>query len=141
MSELRLTKAERLKSRKVIQSLFREGKSFAIPPIRLVWMERVVDQADHPIQIAVTVPKRAFGKAVLRNRLKRRMREAYRLHKASLLQAYQTEGQQLAILFIYTGRREGSYEEIERSMRHLLKRLGKKIRQPSNQPPPEKDTL
>ncbi|MEO1713353.1 MAG: ribonuclease P protein component [Bacteroidota bacterium] len=142
MSDFRLTKAERLKSRKVLQILFKEGKSLGIPPIRMVWWEREVEDAESPVQIAVTVPKRAFGKAVLRNRLKRRMREAYRLQKSRLLDHYQPTDRQLAILFIYTGRQEIPYQNIERSMKNLLKRLVKKLRNASaNQPDTKNERL
>ncbi len=142
MSDFRLTKAERLKSRKVLQTLFREGKSLGIPPIRMIWREQSMKDAKSPVQIAVTVPKRSFSKAVLRNRLKRRMREAYRLQKSRLLDHYQPTDRQLAILFIYTGRQEIPYQDIERSMKHLLKRLVKKLRNAAaNQPDTKNEPL
>ncbi|MEM1218343.1 MAG: ribonuclease P protein component [Bacteroidota bacterium] len=142
MSDFRLTKAERLKSRKVLQTLFREGKSLGIPPIRMIWWERALEGTESPVQIAVTVPKRSFRKAVLRNRLKRRMREAYRLQKSRLLDQYQPTDRQLAILFIYTGRKELPYQDIERSMKNLMKRLAKKLRNAAaNQPDAKNGSL
>ena len=78
-----LGKRERLKSRKQIDNLFAEGKSFAVFPIRVTYSFMPTD-GDALVQIGVTVSKRNFKKAVDRNRIKRLFREAYRLQKAEL---------------------------------------------------------
>jgi ribonuclease P protein component len=77
-------KGEKLKSRKTIGKLFTEGKSFISYPIRFVWVKMESPLSEFPIQMALTVPKRSFPKAVNRNRLRRRIRESYRLNKYSI---------------------------------------------------------
>jgi ribonuclease P protein component len=63
-----------LKSRKAIEQLFRQGRSFSSDSIRLIWLER----ADLPLHVLYSVPKAGFRRAVDRNLIKRRMREAFR---------------------------------------------------------------
>ena len=65
-------------------------------------------------ELIFTVPKRNFKRAVKRNLLKRRMREAYRLNCAPL------EGRGLNIFFFYVAVKEESYESIEKSIRSLI---------------------
>jgi ribonuclease P protein component len=78
-----LKKQERLKSSKLIDRLFKDGKSFGIYPLRLVWLETDLPQAGVWVQTGFTVPKRRFAKATARNRIKRKVREAYRLKKTA----------------------------------------------------------
>lgn len=126
------TRAERLKSRKVIEQLFKQGQSFAQYPLRLVWKVIEERQSDFPAQFALTVPKKKFKKAVQRNRIRRLMREAYRLNKHRLYDALQKEEKQLALLVIYTGQETMTFAEIEAAMQQMLRRFVKKWRQ-SNQ--------
>ena len=126
------TRAERLKSRKVIEQLFKQGQSFAQYPLRLVWTVMEERQSDFPAQFALTVPKKKFKKAVQRNRIRRLMREAYRLNKSSLYNALQEAEKQVALLVIYTGQETMTFAEIEAAMQQMLRRFVKKWRQ-SNQ--------
>lgn len=89
-------------------------------------------QSEFPAQFALTVPKKKFKKAVQRNRIRRLMREAYRLNKHHLYDALQKEEKQLALLVIYTGQETMPFAEIESAMQQMLRRLIKKWRQ-SNQ--------
>ena len=68
---------ERLKSRKLISALFADRQSIGEYPFRFFWKK--VDDLEVPIQVAFTVPKRKFKRAVHRNRIRRRMKEVYRL--------------------------------------------------------------
>ncbi|MGB4845545.1 MAG: ribonuclease P protein component [Ferruginibacter sp.] len=78
----RFKKEEKLKSRKTIEQLFKEGKSFSNFPFRILWM--LNDKATAPLQSGFAVSSKHFKKAVDRNRIKRLMREAYRLQKNDL---------------------------------------------------------
>jgi len=122
-----IQKGERLKSRKVIKALFEQGKSLAKYPLRFVWLEKEERQGNSPLQFTVSVSKRNFKRAVDRNRIKRVVREAFRLNKAELLKALEGREQQVALMVIYSGREEFSLEEIESAFRKLTNRLLQKL--------------
>ena len=118
------TKAERLCSRKAIERLFSEGHSFAKYPLRLVWLPLEVDpKATYPVQVALSVPKRKFKKAVSRNRIRRLMREAYRVNKHRLYQELHVGEEQHAIMLIYTAIEELPLKQIEDSIQNIIRRF------------------
>ena len=118
------TKAERLCSRKAIEQLFSEGRSFAKYPIRLVWLPlEVVPGATYPVQVAMSVPRKKFKKAVLRNRIRRLMREAYRVNKYRLYQELRAGEEQYAIMLIYTAIEELPLRKIEDSIQNIIRRF------------------
>ncbi len=117
-------KEERLKSRKEIERLFGgQSPSFGQYPLRLVWLKREEAEVPCPIQTGFSVPKRRFKHAVMRNRLKRRMREAYRLHKHQLYEAIQEEGTAYVWMLLYVGKEEHTYASIEEAMRQVIRRF------------------
>ena len=93
------TKEERLCSKKLIEQLFREGSSFNLYPLRFIFIKQSPSAPAVP-QVLISVSKRSFKKAVDRNRLKRQIREAYRLHKSILRPEGQSPIQLLGILYI-----------------------------------------
>ena len=120
MKEFSLKKEERLCSRKLIGSLFLEGESFFIFPLKVVYLKSDLPGGG-PVQAAFTVSRKNFKRAVKRNLLKRRMREAYRLNKQILSQS--DDRVPLAVMFIYAAREEKDYRIIERSMKQALLKL------------------
>lgn len=125
---LKFSKKEKLKSRKAIEQLFQARQSIHVFPLRLIWRKLDFPLSQSPAQFAVSVPKRAFAKAVHRNRIKRIIREVYRLNKADVYAALpQSEGQ-FGFMFIYSGRREPTFAEIEKSLKKLIKILPKKLK-------------
>lgn len=92
-------KEERLCSKKLIEQLFREGSSFNLYPLRFILVKQAQPVFILP-QVLISVPKRIFKKAVDRNRLKRQVREAYRLHKHILQISGLSSIQMLGILYI-----------------------------------------
>lgn len=92
-------KEERLRHKKLIEQLFREGSSFNLYPLRFVYIKHTLPAATIP-QVLISVSKKNFKKAVDRNRLKRQVREAYRRHKALLLTQELSSLQLLGILYI-----------------------------------------
>lgn len=107
-------KSEKLKSQKQIDQLFLEGKSIKQFPLRLIYMP-VPKQAQS--QVAFAVPKRLFNHAVDRNRIKRQMREAYRLQKGNFSLP---QDKNLAMVFVYMAKQVPQYKQLEKSVSTLL---------------------
>ena len=101
-------KIEKLKSRKTIESLFEDGKSVSKFPLRLVYKEIVLPDAEK-IKFGVSVSKKYFKKAVDRNYFKRVLRECYRLNKHLI---FEKTNKKFAILFFYQTKERLSYHEI-----------------------------
>ncbi|MDP2890142.1 MAG: ribonuclease P protein component, partial [Bacteroidota bacterium] len=103
MEGFTLHKEERLCSQKLIEELFNSGDSFLSYPLKVVFLKTELPQPQ-PVQAAFTVSKRNFKRAVKRNLLKRRIREAYRLNKPAFYQKIAAKEIQLAIMFVYIGK-------------------------------------
>ncbi len=117
-------KNERLCSKKVIDKLFAEGKSVFVYPVKIVYLETPLP-VKNCVQGAFTVGKRNFKRAVKRNLIKRRMREAYRLNKQ---QFYDAVGEkQIAVFFIFTGKEISEYKQIEAAVKKGMKKLTNEI--------------
>jgi ribonuclease P protein component len=122
-----LKKEERLKSAKLIQQLFKEGKSFSHFPFRVIYMQ--LEKNRSHLQSAFSVSAKNFKRAVERNRIKRLMREAYRLQKSSLQIELEENGKYLAVFIIYTGNEIPVYDHVYEKMGTALLRLGKITRE------------
>ena len=114
-----LKKTERLHKKKLIEELFSKGSYFYFPPFKILYLQS--DERDN--QILIAVPKKRFRKAVMRNRVKRRVREAYRLSQHNLTQ------RGLLLAFIVISSEDISFENIHNSVRGVLSKLNKKITQ------------
>ena len=112
-------KAEKLKSNKLIDELFSTGKSISAYPLRLVFLETTFSESVK-IKTGVSVPKRNFKKAVDRIRIKRVMREAYRLNKSELFNNITT---QYAFMILYIGKEKTTYPKLESAMKQLFKKF------------------
>lgn len=116
-------KREKLKNKKLIEKLFVEGKSVSSFPIKLIYLKTELP-TDACIQAGVTVPKKNFKSAVQRNRIKRLLREAYRLNKSLVFN--NSEGT-FAFLFLYLGKDMPNYETIDEHLMLALHKFKKKI--------------
>lgn len=126
-----LGKQERLCSRKLIGSLFKGGGSRAMSgfPLRMVYAVTERHEGEPAAQILVSVPKRCFKRAVKRNRIKRLVREAYRLNKHILADALERHEPQMSatMAFIYTDSHLHDYATVEQRVRNLLTRLSERL--------------
>ena len=115
-------KKEKLKSKKLIDKLFAEGKSIKSFPLKLVYIS--FDNAEEPeLKTGVSVPKKLVKTAVKRNRIKRMMREVFRKNKY-LVTSYLNSSH--ALMFIYLSREEMTYEKLEAGMINILKNFDNK---------------
>jgi ribonuclease P protein component len=119
-------KEERLCSQKIIEDLFTSGESFLSYPLKIVFLKTELVQT-LPVQAAFTVSKRNFKRAVKRNILKRRMREAYRLNKAGFYHEITAKNLQIAIMFVYIGKDLAEYPALEKAMISAFKKVLGKI--------------
>jgi ribonuclease P protein component len=115
-------KEEKLKSRKLINQVFAEGKAVSVTPLRLVYIQPTTEM-DVPVKVGVTVSSRNFKKAVDRNRIKRLLREAYRLNKTELIDQSTKTGKQLAAFIIYTDKVLPEFSLINQKMQVILAKL------------------
>ena len=111
-----LGKEERLKSRKLIEKLYQEGNSVKAFPLRMIFLQ-TQHTSNYPAQAGVSVPKRNFKLAVDRNRIKRLLRETYRLQKHIV---YDSIDQPYIFMISYIGKEEWKYEELFSKMEKLL---------------------
>lgn len=110
------SKNEKLKSKKLIEKLFTEGKSVTAYPIKLIYLQ-VEHNGKWPVQAGVSVPKRKIKLAVKRNRIKRLLRESYRLQKHLV---YQKLEDKYIFMFIYLDENEQNYVVLKDKMKILL---------------------
>jgi ribonuclease P protein component len=135
-----LGKADKLKSAKIIEQLFKEGKSFSVFPFRVLYLyleapassflqqqteagPQYSVRASVYLQTAFSVSKKYFKKATDRNRIKRLMREGWRLQKNILLNNVNKENKSLRVFIIYTGNELPEYELVFEKMKGVIKKL------------------
>jgi ribonuclease P protein component len=118
-----LGKTERLKSRKAIDKLFKEGKKFSAPPFRIFYVVTV----EKGIQFGAGVSTRNFKKAVDRNRIKRLIRESWRLQKITLQDKLLSLNKGLHVFFIYTEKELPAYKQVFECVELALRKLNNVI--------------
>ena len=125
-----LGKDERLKSRKQIEQMFDTGKSFVVTPFRVYFIlnsELSMNNERRLLQVGVGTSSKNFKKAVERNRVKRLIREAWRLQKNELEEKVKTSVKQLNVFFIYTGKELPDFTMVKDKVSVALKKLVDKI--------------
>ncbi|MFN4146204.1 MAG: ribonuclease P protein component [Runella sp.] len=121
-------KSERLCSKKIIDRLFEKGSTQVqtsyLFPFKVFYLFDDARSASLPPQVLFSVSKRYFKKAVIRNLLRRRCREAYRKNKTLLWTAPHSQPPAY-IAFVLIAKEEVSYEKIEKSIQRILPTLSR----------------
>lgn len=116
-------KKEKLTHKKIIGRLFEEGKFVKSYPFKIIYLPN--ESETH--QVAFAVPKRNIKLAVARNKIKRRLREAYRLNKHLLDNSGNST--KLAMVVLYHGKNIPNYHEIASKLVKLLNEIVTKTNQ------------
>lgn len=122
---------ERLKLRKQIETLFRKGEAFSVFPIKVIYLlQRIPDDQASKALTGFSVPKRKIKHAVKRNRMRRILREAWRLNKAELYETIPS-GMQLHCFLIFIGNQPLPLDKAQETIKKITAQFSKKFRQPS----------
>lgn len=121
-------KKERLKNPKLIEKLFLDGKSISVFPFRLIYLETTFEDSSK-IKTGVSVSKRNFKKAVDRNRIKRLLREAYRLNKPEYFNNITTS---YALMILYIGKDTTDFDSVNSKLKLLFSTFLEKISKDKN---------
>jgi len=121
MPEFSFKKAERLTSSKSISLLFQEGRSISSYPLRILFNNQ--GQGQHPVSVAISVPKRLYKRAVDRNLLKRRIREAYRLNKTNSYFRLGEMNMRINLVIQYQHKEILDFETIENGVIKALEKM------------------
>jgi ribonuclease P protein component len=115
--DVKFPKTERLHSRKLIKELFDKGSSFFLYPFKVIYLPYPSIETN---QVLVTVSKKKIRKAVYRNLMKRRIKEAFRLNKW-LLQPIEHPKQLIALVYVSSDLME--YHEIQKKVSKCLNKI------------------
>lgn len=117
---------ERLKREQHIDTLFHTGKAFSVFPVKFLYRMLPREAEVSPVRVGFTVPKKKFRKAVERNRVKRLLREAWRLNKHTLYAAVPEESQ-LHIFLIFTDNKLPDIETVTAVIKTGIEKLVEKL--------------
>ncbi|MDR0994869.1 MAG: ribonuclease P protein component [Tannerella sp.] len=120
-----LNKAERLSQKRSVDVLYAKGQSFVAYPLRVVYLFTDEPQAVRAAFLVV-VPKKRLHRAVKRNRVKRQVREAYRLRKSALLSGLEEKGRSLWIAFHYLEKELRPSADMNKAMDKAMKILSER---------------
>lgn len=137
MSEQTLTRAERLRSLKVIRRLFEEGRSGFVYPFRYLWLADEDEGATEVVEVSTTevvsggvevlfsVPKRFLKRANKRNLVRRRAKEAYRLGKGEIVAA--AGKRKVCIALVYSTKKIHEYRTINNAIERILGEISRNL--------------
>lgn len=125
------TKQEKLTGETVVTELFLKGASFIAYPIRVVWTATKTEDAPS-LRVLMSVPKKKLKHAVDRNRVKRLLREAYRLQKQDLSAMVAEQGLQVRMAFVWIPNEVLDYPKVEKKVLDALSKMQKLLTNDSN---------
>ena len=116
-------KKDKLKNKKNIERLFNEGKAITVFPLRLIYLDTSFDDGSK-LKTGVSVSKRLHKTAVARNRIKRLIREAYRLNKPLYFNNSSTS---YALMILYISKDGTSFDKMDKVMKMLFEKFSKTV--------------
>lgn len=137
MSEQTLTRAERLRSLKVIRRLFEEGRSGFVYPFRYLWLAdedegtteiveaSTTEVVSGGVEVLFSVPKRFLKRANKRNLVRRRAKEAYRLGKGEIVAA--AGKRKVRIALVYSTKKIHEYRTINNAVERILGEISRNL--------------
>jgi len=125
----KIQKSQRLKSEKAIGHLFQHGKSLFIFPVKVQYQIQPAPLQKKPgLQFSVSVSKKNFKRAVDRNLIKRRMREAFRLQKNKLEELILHKPLDVKLMIIFVSKEMVAFDQIQKAIEIILTRLAPKVK-------------
>lgn len=115
-------KNEKLCGEILIGKLFAEGEAFIVYPLRIVYRLSTEVQ-DVPVKVLISIPKKKIKKAIHRNRIKRQIKEAYRLNKTTLIESCREHGLSLQLAITYLSDKSLDYKLIEEKIKQVLTKM------------------
>ena len=119
---LTFKKNEHLCSYSKINALFNKGLQFTVFPFKVVWMISEKEQSSMA-EVAITVPKRIHKKAVTRNLIRRRSKEAYRLNKSQLYNFLTEKNIKIEFMIIYLDSNILSFDILNNKIKLIFERF------------------
>lgn len=116
-------KGDRLCGIKAVSELFSGGRGFNLPPLRIVYRVMPADETLHSVRLLVSVPKRHFKRAVDRNLIRRRIKEAWRNGKKPLESVIEGTGRRLELAIIWSDTVIRTYDETLKAVNDVIGRL------------------
>ena len=119
------TKGEKLCGVKTISELFSTGRPLNLPSLRVIYRVMPADPFLEPVRVLISVPKRYFRKAVDRNLIKRRIREAYRQNKTVLINSLSGRGKRCDLAIIWNDTVIQPYSLTEECVKEMIGKLSR----------------
>lgn len=119
-----LAKSERLRSLTAVRRLFKDGASGFVYPFRYMTISE--ESTTPSVEVLFSVPKRYHKRANKRNTLRRRMKEAYRLNKATLTQSATQRGMSIDVALVYSAKEVLPYKTIEHAICKILAEISER---------------
>ncbi len=125
--ELTLGREERLRNNLSIQELLKHGRTVSLFPLKIYWNLSADPRQKYPARAAVSVPRRKYRKAVERNLMKRRLKEAYRLNKYMLYDPLDRRQLKIHLIILLLSDEFIPFAQLETNMRGIFRKLLDKL--------------